>query len=660
MKIIRQIGKQKFVIMAVLIAFVGLYYVTRPSNDNAEVILGDTQEINLGDNKYECSSGKYKDTFIISFCRWCHKGYYCPGDDKEYKCPNTKFTTAGEGADSSSDCYICASGPGTYRNGDSCELCPIGYYCNSGLTKEKCPDGTTTTVVGAKNYSDCIKPKATATPITCPKGQYLKNNKCYICPSGSYCVQNSKADCPKGYTSSAGATSISKCYKNAEAGYGWSAFEMSKCPAGSYSKSRQVYYGIKSVCTACPEGTYQNLTGQSSCKKCPSGKTPNSTKTACVTSVAGCYLHNGEYIWGKFDGVSGYTKINSITTASACVAKKNPTSVTCAAGYYLPGQSTKCTVCPRGYYCSGGKYKVGDSSPSGLVRCPSGKTTKSTGSSKLSQCISTSTATPTPTTKCRAGKYLSGGKCVVCPSGYTSLAGATAKSQCYITVAAGYKLISGTVSKCAAGSYSKARKVNYGKNSSCTACPKGYFQSSTGKSSCIKCVNGATTSKKGATKVSQCFVAAPKSTPTPTTKCTVGKYLSGGKCVACPSGYTSSAGATAKTQCYKNISAGYRIVSGKISKCPVGSYSNARRVNYGKNTSCIPCAKGSYQNSTGKSSCIKCPSGKTTDRSGATSVSQCKSVSMCVNIKNKAQCLSNAKCRWSEYTNICYWPNVND
>lgn len=81
----------------------------------------------------------------------------------------------------------------------------------------------------------------------------------------------------------------------------------------------------------------------------------------------------------------------------------------------------------------------------------------------------------TGSSNCIAGQYLEGSVCTACPQGYTSLAGAKAKTQCYITVAAGkgatFTGNTHSVYTCASGYYySSSRKVYFGSSSTCNKC----------------------------------------------------------------------------------------------------------------------------------------------------------------------------------------------
>ena len=113
------------------------------------------------------------------------------------------------------------------------DICPSGAYC----------------------------PTASAAPTLCPAGTYLNTtgnsdlSHCLSCPAGSYCdgAGNSVPDglCQEGYYCPGGQSSPNPPDLNCTLGH--------YCPEGSDAPIR------------CASGTYQDETGQASCKGCPQG-----------------------------------------------------------------------------------------------------------------------------------------------------------------------------------------------------------------------------------------------------------------------------------------------------------------------------------------------------------------------------------------------------
>ena len=61
---------------------------------------------------------------------------------------------------------------------------------------------------------------------------------------------------------------------------------------------------------------------------------------------------------------------------------------TCAAGKYLPSNSTTCATCLNNYYCPGGTYDK-KSSNQGIIKCPAQYPSSNAGSSKINNCYKT-------------------------------------------------------------------------------------------------------------------------------------------------------------------------------------------------------------------------------------------------------------------------------
>ena len=208
----------------------------------------------------------------------------------------------------------------------------------------------------------------------------------------------------------------------------------------------------------------------------------------------------------------------------------------CSAGTYLLANSLECTTCPAGSYCPGGTYYLNETEIQGISAC-NGRTQYSTeGSSSCSTVTSgyyttgcdSSNNNCTGQSECTAGNYCVNGVSNACGGSLTSAAGAPAQTSCYISCAAGQHLAANATacSTCPAGKYCAGTRTCYFNASAaqgisgncnagtystggataatCTACPTGSYQNSTGKSVCIVCGNGKTTSGTGKTASSQC------------------------------------------------------------------------------------------------------------------------------------------------------------
>ena len=126
----------------------------------------------------------------------CAKGYkpYYGSNDNTYE---------------DDDCVrFCESG--YYNNsGDSCTICPKGYYCEGKIDEvdiKECETGYTTKGTGATSVSDCVK--------SCKDGEYrVDKYTCQECKSGYYCPdKEQRKQCENGEKSPEGATSEGQCY----------------------------------------------------------------------------------------------------------------------------------------------------------------------------------------------------------------------------------------------------------------------------------------------------------------------------------------------------------------------------------------------------------------------------------------------------------------
>ena len=279
---------------------------------------------------------------------------------------------------------------------------------------------------------------------------------------------------------------------------------------------------------------------------------------------------------------------------SRCSRCNSKRCLQCDQGYYLDS-SNKCVICPRGYYCYQDNSGGVDQGVSVKKPCPKGYAAPNEG---MSACVACNKSTNT----IQGSVAINEGSvnCTLCSNGYyASTQGQT--TSCNICPK-GYYCPSGKIIECPKGTANNQT----GRYTVCASCVKststitGTYAISTKQTLCSSCTNGNYASVD---KQSSYCNTCPGGYYCPSgkiIKCPVGTYSTGGavSCIACPSGsYSSTQGASTCIKC----SAGYYSLSGKssCSICPQGTYSTQGA------SSCITCPSGYYSNQ-GAASCTKC------------------------------------------------------
>ena len=306
-----------------------------------------------------------------------------------------------------------------------------------------------------------------------------------ICPVGTYSDANKPTcvACPSGYTSRQGADAITKCYIVVPAGSYLktaNSTDITQCPKNYYKiNSEEIPYGKKNQCSQCPSGYETENTGtvkRSLCRKWDSCKTGKRYKcrtchTTCWHSCCGwesscdpvCYT-------GWCDSCEGGW-VYASDDESTYIVTFNGNGGTPSFGSKQVKLNTKYGELPdatrAGYEFTGWKNE--------------------TNAVVTANTVSTFSKNHTLTAQwkqCTSGYYSTANdtKCVACPTGYTSQAGATGITLCYIDVPAGKYIKTAndsTPTECPTGYYSAADKVLYGSTNSCTQCPAGYRDGTT-------------------------------------------------------------------------------------------------------------------------------------------------------------------------------------
>ena len=335
----------------------------------------------------------------------------------------------------------------------------------------------------------------------------------------------------------------------------------------------------------CPEFTYQNLPGQSTCFDCPG-------LTAGATGASACsgYCNPGT----KKSG----TEEQNGATVSTCV--------NCESGKYSdkPEQPT-CKTCPAGYHARSG---VTAGAHVNCQACAKGRHgNDESGGTESTVCVD-----------CVAGKYnikegLNKGPCSPCNTGtYSIELGQTERAGCRACEIGKYSATEGastaeSCSDCNAGRYSAITGAD--SFSACKKCPAG-FQSSTGaQPACLPCQAGRFQQHTGQSECAEC---------------NPGKYRGGDdtaiQCLNCPKGYKTTV--VAQPACTVCQAGRYQQHLGKseCDDCETGKYRGGDDVN---STSCIDCLPGTQQPNTGQASCLPCLAGQRSSDYGSTECISC-------------------------------------
>ena len=553
-----------------------------------------------------CTSGKYQEVFTAAAIRYacwtqtfeqcqsgkyyngsthvtCPEGMFCPGTGNAQignagcgsECPEPGTSPAG--STSNTACYITCSGGaitgGTRTPVDqnpnydgsaypTCKYtvtCDVGYIAkNQGTataTCEKCIDG-----------------------VNCPGGS--EEGEPEECPAGSYCEDGVAKECPAGGTSTAGAESITDCYKTCEPtldiehGQGISTgnayYSGSAYPACQYRAQCDENYtakdspGTNPSCVwadpgACPEGSYCPEDGSGPIA-CPDG----GTSDAGATSETQCYKRCDDK---SIDGGTANADKDKVNWTGSAYPTCTFT-VTCDAGYIAKNQGTATATCEK---CIDG------------VNCPGGS---EEGEPE----------------ECPAGSYCEDGVAKECPAGGTSAAGSESITDCYKTceptldidngqgISTGNAYYSG--SEYPACQYTANCDENYiaqdspGPNPKCVwadpdACPAGSYCPEDGTGP-IACPDGGT-SDAGATSETQCYKTCTEKPITGGTanadkdkvNWTGSAYPTCTFTVTCDAGYIAKNQGTATATCEKcidGVNCPGGSEEGEPEECPAGSY----------------------------------------------------------------------------------------
>ena len=280
----------------------------------------------------------------------------------------------------------------------TCTECPQGKFSISKLVEIEgqdistriyectdCPSGKHQNIAGKTSCKDC------------PSGRYTLftgESFCSGCRPGTYQDQNGQSSCkacvPPYYYNDYSATSCKFCGSNkvVETNKWGRGVDCKECPAGTKQ--------IGSSCSSCEKGQYQDDTGQSYCKDCPTGKYSNQEgSTSCINCQSGQYQDNTGQSYCKDCPTNKYSNQEGSTSC-----------INCQSGYYqnvegstacIPCASLNddCEECPPGTKtiglscssCEKGQYQD-NAGQSYCKDCPTGKYINQEGSTSCINCQS--------------------------------------------------------------------------------------------------------------------------------------------------------------------------------------------------------------------------------------------------------------------------------
>ena len=364
----------------------------------------------------DCSVGKFG-TGGEAKCEPCPEGWFQDEAKKASckKCPEGWFDNDAAGR----ECETCPAGfSGSEKGETSCNNCGEGTYQNvSGQTKCKsCEPGM---FQNEENQDSCT---------ICPRGFFASTSShkvCKECPPGFYSAHHSSSKCEEctlgRYQAESGTASCIDCQK------------------GMYSDTTRRVEN----CTNCPQGLYQQESGQEMCNQCPPGRYANETMSfQCLRCRPGSFSDR-----------------SSATNCQLCEQGKYTTN---RSGF------ESCEDCPQGYF---GNVTGGDS----CEMCPQNYYTQETGKTFSCDACPEGYSTEDLSTRdlcdeCNVGKFndMQGGYCEKCPSGWISNEAVTQKNNC---------------TKCSEGKY----YLNTSARTYCSECARGMFQDEEAQIKCKSC-----------------------------------------------------------------------------------------------------------------------------------------------------------------------------
>ena len=329
-----------------------------------------------------CDKGTYTAAAnTASSCTTADSGYYVEttGATSQKSCSslNAFYTASDSGRDANTDCYGSTTAGNWIKTTKSGQVtCDAGGYCpgsvkvyyNSTGGRTACSAGTYNASTGSSASSACV---------ACALGSYSSgtgNTACTACQSG-------KTTSGAGKTSCDATCANNNDYDNAWATASWSANTMtnlctiSNCKAGSkYSSAAGTNYTAS--CTACSAGTYMSSSAHTNttCTSASKGYYVSGTGATAQSSCTDATYQDatGQTSCKPCPGEYTANTSNNKTAASSC-------QISCAAGTRVAAKNENCTSPAGGWYSAATTTNYGSVSP--VNYCMAGYTSTSTAAS---------------------------------------------------------------------------------------------------------------------------------------------------------------------------------------------------------------------------------------------------------------------------------------
>jgi hypothetical protein len=398
-----------------------------------------------------CGPGTFRDgdscnTCMVSNCQTCSSYYQC------------STCISGHDLTSTYQCIHC--GPGYFRNGDSCDSCMVSWCvsCSSANQCSQCDSGFDLT-----STYQCLQ---------CMPGTYRSGDSCNACDVSNCQSCTGPSQCSQCSGDYYLADSTHCCAPNTI----WDSGNCQTCTPPCATCS-----GAVNQCASCETGYFYdpNHPSGDNCNQCGQGDQWSSVGGGtCISCyVSNCQQCSSPYVCSlcnqgyQIDGGScQQCSLDHYSTGDVCY----PCHSTCNS---CTGSATACTSCISGYglpisytlcqECTTDQFLINDHSP--CYDCdPSCKTCEISSSTCLSCNYPFKLLSSSCSSTCDSNQYWSsdtGGRCNDCPTVCTQCTGPSACTSCI----SNHILVNGVCTPCDSHEYASGNQCHEC-DASCLTC----------------------------------------------------------------------------------------------------------------------------------------------------------------------------------------------